>query len=471
VSEELIEVDITAVEESESELKLDLVEKDDDKNQATTPRSVHESRLDTARSVTEIPEDLSVQTDRSEKSHHVSPRLEDIAESPHQLSLKHSETVDETSELSEASHTDKSASYRTESSTYSSKSKSYTDDYSDESESSATISTHTPRSNIPPSEKSTGQTSQVRSVFESKSVLTQDDISESLAEEIQSEEEDESKSEVFFKLTEAPITSQVTDEHQYNVGDRVTVGGEAGTVCFVGFVKYAPGLHAGVALDKPEGHCNGKVEGETYFECEPLHGLLTSVDNVKKLEDELEKSVREDAEKGLDVEVSTKVADVAADEIGDVFWEVDAGEKDSNASPRDVELPDETDEQSKSRSLKQQSPEVKNEESPKLQPPEAKDEDTEVKARVSKEKECEKATDLAIQNLLNEAISQMMDIRSRKHVLVQDVSKNTVAPDTQEQLQEEPIQRPVSPKQYESEEFPVSNCFDITRNKKGTVLV
>lgn len=43
---------------------------------------------------------------------------------------------------------------------------------------------------------------------------------------------------------------------------------------FVGTTHFAPGDWIGVELEEPTGKNNGTVQGESYFECEQLHGMF-----------------------------------------------------------------------------------------------------------------------------------------------------------------------------------------------------
>jgi len=77
------------------------------------------------------------------------------------------------------------------------------------------------------------------------------------------------------------------------VGEKVLASGKLGTVRFVGTTLFAAGEWIGVELDTPGtnflvifltasgGKNNGCVQGEKYFECEPLHGLFVRATNCK----------------------------------------------------------------------------------------------------------------------------------------------------------------------------------------------
>ena len=60
-----------------------------------------------------------------------------------------------------------------------------------------------------------------------------------------------------------------------SVGSRVEVLGYGqGTLVFYGPHATRPGYRCGVRLDMPTGLNNGTVEGHTYFDCPPKHGVL-----------------------------------------------------------------------------------------------------------------------------------------------------------------------------------------------------
>jgi hypothetical protein len=57
----------------------------------------------------------------------------------------------------------------------------------------------------------------------------------------------------------------------------------AGTVKFVGSVHYAKGDWVGVVLDEAAGKNNGTIKGETYFVCEPGHGMLVRPNECERI--------------------------------------------------------------------------------------------------------------------------------------------------------------------------------------------
>ncbi len=73
------------------------------------------------------------------------------------------------------------------------------------------------------------------------------------------------------------------------VGDRVVVknsdsgGQKTGTLRFCGTTDFAPGVWAGVALDRAEGKNDGAVRGVVYFRCAQGHGVFVQAGRVAKV--------------------------------------------------------------------------------------------------------------------------------------------------------------------------------------------
>jgi len=65
-----------------------------------------------------------------------------------------------------------------------------------------------------------------------------------------------------------------TSAGTFVAGQKVTWHGKAGTVKFVGQVKFASGEWVGVELDTDKGMHNGSVMGVKYFECTPGQGIF-----------------------------------------------------------------------------------------------------------------------------------------------------------------------------------------------------
>jgi dynactin complex subunit len=68
-----------------------------------------------------------------------------------------------------------------------------------------------------------------------------------------------------------------------NVGDRVKIKEDLGTVRFVGTTAFATGHWIGVELDTPTGKNNGMVQGQFYFDCPTNHGVFVRASQIKLL--------------------------------------------------------------------------------------------------------------------------------------------------------------------------------------------
>eukprot|EP00899_Mesostigma_viride_P009983 jgi/Mesvir1/18987/Mv18948-RA.1 len=63
----------------------------------------------------------------------------------------------------------------------------------------------------------------------------------------------------------------------FELGDKVLLGRRRrleGIIHYYGPVAFSPGNWVGIELDKPEGKNDGSVDGITYFQCAPNHGLF-----------------------------------------------------------------------------------------------------------------------------------------------------------------------------------------------------
>lgn len=70
----------------------------------------------------------------------------------------------------------------------------------------------------------------------------------------------------------------------FKVGDRVLVGdSKAGVIEYLGETKFAKGYWAGIKLDEPSGKNDGCVAGVRYFDCEPLHGVFSKPNRLRKI--------------------------------------------------------------------------------------------------------------------------------------------------------------------------------------------
>uniref|UniRef100_UPI00358E67D8 centrosome-associated protein 350-like isoform X2 n=1 Tax=Myxine glutinosa TaxID=7769 RepID=UPI00358E67D8 len=68
------------------------------------------------------------------------------------------------------------------------------------------------------------------------------------------------------------------------MNDRVLVSGEyIGTLRFVGFTRFDPGVWVGVELDKHEGNGNGSYAGVRYFSCPDGHGVFVLPERIEHL--------------------------------------------------------------------------------------------------------------------------------------------------------------------------------------------
>ncbi|XP_074655620.1 centrosome-associated protein 350-like [Tubulanus polymorphus] len=110
------------------------------------------------------------------------------------------------------------------------------------------------------------------------------------------EEKVENKAEPVEALT--PVQSPSTD-HSYQhsmendkksdsedrivIGDYVMIGGvRAGVLKFKGQTAFAPGYWAGIELDHPDGTNSGSKDGVEYFRCKPDHGIFAPADKISK---------------------------------------------------------------------------------------------------------------------------------------------------------------------------------------------
>nr|CCA25638.1 glycoside hydrolase putative [Albugo laibachii Nc14] len=67
----------------------------------------------------------------------------------------------------------------------------------------------------------------------------------------------------------------MTELESIQIGNYVSViGGRCGVVRFIGETDFAQGEWFGIELDTPDGKNNGELNGRTYFECLPNHGVF-----------------------------------------------------------------------------------------------------------------------------------------------------------------------------------------------------
>lgn len=90
-------------------------------------------------------------------------------------------------------------------------------------------------------------------------------------------------------LLQTPLPSVKDEMSDFNIGDRVLVGGvQPGTLKFKGPTSFANGFWAGVELDKSEGSNNGTYDGVVYFACNERHGIFAPPDKIKHLPNRFE---------------------------------------------------------------------------------------------------------------------------------------------------------------------------------------
>lgn len=77
------------------------------------------------------------------------------------------------------------------------------------------------------------------------------------------------------------VGSHTTED--WAVGDRCYAGGtKAGTIAFIGEVKFQPGEWAGVILDEAAGKNDGSVAGIRYFQCSANRGLFCKLNRLTR---------------------------------------------------------------------------------------------------------------------------------------------------------------------------------------------
>lgn len=69
--------------------------------------------------------------------------------------------------------------------------------------------------------------------------------------------------------------------------------GRQASVKFVGQTSFAPGDWIGVVLDEPNGKNDGSVQGQRYFQCDPLYGMFVRPSGISRiLEDPTPKATK-----------------------------------------------------------------------------------------------------------------------------------------------------------------------------------
>ena len=103
-----------------------------------------------------------------------------------------------------------------------------------------------------------------------------------------------------YEIHHARLINALAD---FELGDRVSVTGpngtrNLGTLLFKGNVQFAPGIWAGVELDRPVGRHDGNENGVRYFRCRLGHGVIVPGHDLMPVPDE------DEHEKFLDVRSS-----------------------------------------------------------------------------------------------------------------------------------------------------------------------
>ena len=305
---------------------MDLGEKQDDEPEKV--EKDHDLRpLDTGRSISEIPEESMIQTERSETADLPTDHSSLLKIRTESIALEDNEEESERSEKSEIEKSEKSE--RTYSYSTGSRTKSYTEDFSD-SESSDDSRTE---SSLSHTADSATQLASSKSVISEKSEPKKDkksepvtlsrvsrdidDIISDISEHFSGGSPGDSDSETGFKLDlnkQSDITEPLSE---FNIGDRVLVGGvRAGTLKFKGTTKFASGYWGGVELDTADGTNNGSKDGETYFSCREHYGIFAPPEKLQPLPENWRPPRREqkssDDEESTHVKSSSKDADTTA---------------------------------------------------------------------------------------------------------------------------------------------------------------
>ncbi|KAL4219357.1 hypothetical protein ACF0H5_021937 [Mactra antiquata] len=286
----------------------------------------------------------------------------------------------------------------------------------------------------------------------------------------------------------------------FDIGDRVSVTGPSGerltgTLLFKGNVQFAPGVWAGVELDEPEGRHNGMEDGVRYFTCRNKHGLIvpghdmlaateteeqengfdnvdvrTSIDSVKSassvntddggdllkfikeadenvqmFDEDFEPSPREEVE-NKKVSVTKSRNDLLADKItNDLFESVvkenvgaiskiaDRKQANKKKGPPVAPKP--------SKSQQEQNPQTNgdiddienffNQEAPLVEVLEPDETDS-----------VDSKTDVTVNNMMNDAIEHMLDIRRKARHQIQEINQSR---DSGIEPEEEHVDVPSSP--------------------------
>ena len=97
----------------------------------------------------------------------------------------------------------------------------------------------------------------------------------------------------------------------FEIGDRVSVTGpngtrNVGTLLFKGNVQFAPGIWAGVELDRPVGRHDGIENDTRYFRCRPNHGVLVPGHDLMPVSSEEERQPFADVRSSIESGTSSQ---------------------------------------------------------------------------------------------------------------------------------------------------------------------
>nr|KAG5710507.1 hypothetical protein BaRGS_013153 [Batillaria attramentaria] len=234
------------------------------------------------------------------------------------------------------------------------------------------------------------------------------------------------------------MTDPLADFHE---GDRVMVGRLSGVLRFKGTVDFAPGFWAGVELDKSEGDTDGERDGKRYFTCNKDHGVLVPGSDISPIEENGVAEKVQDAGKSLD-ESLTDQDEVSSATEGEKSEpsRMSVGEKEEEKTPVKEKSPQrekrnldlladditadltkslvsESVQKMNSIALRQSSPAKVPPPTlpkPKLkpqQPQQEQEDEVTSKPSADQDQRVNSATSAVVGNLLDDAISTMMQIR------------------------------------------------------------
>ncbi|KAL3872014.1 hypothetical protein ACJMK2_039985, partial [Sinanodonta woodiana] len=268
---------------------------------------------------------------------------------------------------------------------------------------------------------------------------------------------------------------------EFQIGDRVMVTGphrtrKPGTLLFKGHVNFAPGIWAGVELDEPDGQHDGMQDRKRYFNCRPKHGLIVPGDDVTEVPLEMTPEVIQNLRASVESAAGSEMSD---SELNQMISEADQNvqlfelemekeqfhRQDKRTSPvkdkdmaRKEELADRiTDKllesvikedlsaigeiKSKQAKMKKIPPEVPPK--PKMKPQVNKSGEVmngnieETLLDDPKARKADAAANRVVKNLLNDAISHMLTIKSKRVLRETEEFKERETEEVQERETEE----------------------------------